>query len=71
MHLQHHSITQEQWNTLSLCEQLGNIGSEVGRALSAREITCDYFVGGNEYSTEGDSLDRYFLQFAQAARLNR
>lgn len=27
-------ISPEQWHTLSLCEQMGNIGSEVGRALA-------------------------------------
>lgn len=33
----HNGLTMEQWRSLSLCEQLGNIGSEVGRALSARK----------------------------------
>lgn len=27
-------ISLEHWHTLSLCEQMGNIGSEVGRALA-------------------------------------
>lgn len=33
----HNGLTMEQWRSLSLYEQLGNIGSEVGRALSARK----------------------------------
>lgn len=93
---------------MSLCAQMGNIGSEVGRALRARaqgdeqramraleralelfdltaddprrrrsqlgeilrarEVVCDYFVGGNAYHSASDSLDRYFTQFAMAER---
>ena len=34
----------------------------------AREVVCDFLVGQNEYASTGDSLDRYFLQFATAAR---
>ncbi len=29
----HKNLAQGRWQELSLCEQLGNIGSEVGRAL--------------------------------------
>ncbi|OGH65409.1 MAG: hypothetical protein A3J66_02190 [Candidatus Magasanikbacteria bacterium RIFCSPHIGHO2_02_FULL_47_14] len=32
--MQHAKPDQERWHTLSLCEQLGNVGSEVGRALN-------------------------------------
>ena len=106
----HHSIEEDDWRALSLCQQLGNVSSEVGRALSARsrgkearaqsaferglelldltiadpkhrtrlkelcrarEVVCDFFVGGNQYSSSADSLDRYFLQFAQAAQLQK
>ncbi len=28
----HQGLSSERWSQLSLCEQLGNIGSEVGRA---------------------------------------
>ncbi len=91
-------------------EQLGNIGSEVGRALRAktqgnerrmdaalhralelfdlttadtrflakrpevvraRNVVCDFLVGDNEYQSTPDSLDRYFLEFATAARLRK
>jgi hypothetical protein len=33
-----------------------------------REIVCDYFVGENVYRSTADSLDRYFLPYATAAR---
>ena len=33
--LQHSSLAAGRWFTLSLAEQLGNIGSEIGRALRA------------------------------------
>jgi hypothetical protein len=33
-----------------------------------REIVVDFFHGENEFRTSGESLSRYFLQFAMAAR---
>ena len=33
----HSSLAAGRWQTFSLCEQLGNVGSEVDRALRARE----------------------------------
>jgi len=30
-------INRERWARLSLCEQMGNIGSEVGRAIASRD----------------------------------
>ncbi|HEX5029956.1 MAG TPA: hypothetical protein VFX78_00695 [Candidatus Eisenbacteria bacterium] len=33
-----------------------------------REIVCDYFVGENVHRSTPESLDRYFLPFAEAAR---
>ncbi|NGX64025.1 MAG: hypothetical protein KR126chlam6_01449 [Candidatus Anoxychlamydiales bacterium] len=35
MEFQHQSLAAGKWFTLSLSEQLGNIGSEVNRAISA------------------------------------
>lgn len=32
----HRNLTAERWQQFSLLEQLGNIGSEVGRALQAK-----------------------------------
>lgn len=34
----HAGLTTERWRSLTLTEQLGNIGSEVGRAINAREL---------------------------------
>ena len=34
----HAGLTAERWHSLTLTEQLGNIGSEVGRAIRAREL---------------------------------
>ena len=33
-----------------------------------REIVCDYFVGENDYRSTPESLDRYFMPYAEAAR---
>jgi len=107
----HAGLAAGRWQTLTLAEQLGNIGSEVGRAIRARErddgqrfagaldralelfdltladprwrgarvreiarareVTCDFLVGANDYGSTAESLDAYFLQFAFAARRNR
>jgi hypothetical protein len=106
----HPSLAAGRWFELTLMEQLGNIGSEVGRAARAktqgndqrlagaldralelfdltladgrwrgrlkeiaraREVVCDFLVGDNEYGSTAESLDRYFLPFAMAARRNR
>jgi len=32
----HTQLSAERWQRLTLCEQLGNLGSEVGRAIRAR-----------------------------------
>jgi hypothetical protein len=107
----HAGLAAGRWQTLTLAEQLGNIGSEVGRAIKAgerndprrfegalaralelfdltladprwrghrvreiaraREVTCDFLVGKNDYLSTATSLDAYFLHFAVAARRNR
>jgi len=106
----HPTLAAGRWYGLTLMEQLGNIGSEVGRATRAkaqgndqrlagaldralelfdltladarwrgrlkkiaraREVVCDLLVGDNEYDSTAESLDRYFLPFAMAARRNR
>jgi hypothetical protein len=95
---------------MTLFEQLGNAGSEVGRAIRAkeqgsdrfegafvraldlldltlsdprwhghrlreiaraREVTCDFLVGDNDYGSTSDSLDSWFLAYAMAARRGR
>jgi hypothetical protein len=105
----HRELAGGRWQTLSLAEQLGNVGSEVGRMLRARgrderlmagaleralelldltladprwrdrlreiararELLCDAAMGGTEYGTTLEDLDRYFLAFAVAARAGR
>jgi hypothetical protein len=37
----------------------------------ARELLCDAALGGHEYGTRLEDLDRYFLAFAVAARAGR
>ncbi|MBI2984996.1 MAG: hypothetical protein HYY50_05240 [Candidatus Kerfeldbacteria bacterium] len=105
MTARHTSLAAGRWQSMTLAEQLGNVGSEVYRArrwqtkdrasfqnafermlelmdltitdprwrrrgeLSrVREVLCDYFMGGNSYRTEPDSLQAYFDQFAVVAR---
>ena len=106
----HRSLADGRWQTFSLVEQLAHIGSEVSRALRAknagdrarmdqamerglelfdltiadpknlqrlrevcraREVVCDFFWGDNEYHSTGESLDRWFLAYARAARLRQ
>ena len=107
----HAGLAAGRRQALTLAEQLGNIGSEVGRAIRARErddpkrfagaldralelfdltlddprwrgprlreiarareVTCDFLAGDNDYGSTAESLDAYFLQFATAARLGR
>jgi hypothetical protein len=37
----------------------------------ARGIVCDFLVGDNEFGSTAESLDRYFVPFAMAARRDR
>lgn len=106
---QHAGLAAGRWQTLSLMEQLANVGGEVARmrrwqgkdarlcenafirALElldltigdqrwtgrrkeltrAREVLCDAMLGGREYGSDLESLDRYFLAYAVAARAGR
>jgi hypothetical protein len=36
-----------------------------------REVVCDYFVGENSFRSTPESLDRYFLPYAIAARRSK
>jgi hypothetical protein len=107
----HREAAAGAWFELSLTEQLGNIGTEVGRAARAieagneerawnalvralelfdltmaddrwrgpkrreicraHEVVCDFLAGDNQYNSSAESLDRYFLPFAVAARKDR
>lgn len=102
----HKDLAEGGWKKLSLFEQLGNIGSEVGRAKKwqdkdqklfqgavdralelfdltlederwkkqffeiarSREVFVDAIFGGVNYKSSLDDLERYFMQFARAAR---
>ena len=104
-----YEIDRERWAELSIFEQMGNIGSEVGRAvnatragkdrraqgavdravdlldatvevlvaqksprvkevLRAREEFLRLFFDGT-FEDDADNIERYFSQFATAARL--
>ncbi len=109
MNIQHKSLAAGGWQKFSLAEQLGNIGSEISRALNwrdkdqkiyekaidralelldltisdprwqnrlkeivrTRELLGDAILGGKEYKTSLEDLDRYFFYFALASRVNR
>jgi hypothetical protein len=55
MNYQHHELAAGQWDTLSLIEQMGNIGSEVERALRWKE------KGNQEYAMR--AMDRVLELF--------
>lgn len=109
----HQEVAAGRWYTLSLVEQLGNIGSEVGRAANwekkgniiqrdraleraldlfamtlnddrlkkfpgrlkeicrSREVFIDTFWGKREYLDTPEQIEKYFFQFAVAARKNK
>jgi hypothetical protein len=106
-------INRERWAELTIFEQMGNIGSEVGRAISAdragrdqwrdgaidraidlfnataevwikqeqpwrarevlraKEAFLSLFFGPTDIVVDADELERYFMQFALAARAGR
>ena len=104
----HENLAAGRWQTLSLMEQLANVGSEVARALRAaaagrverrdlalnralelfdltvadarwrgprrreilraREYTCRVLFDPTPETGDAEFLERYFLQFAVAAR---
>jgi hypothetical protein len=108
--IQHKDLAAGRWFELTLVEQLGNVGSEINRALMmkekdntrftgacdralelmdliladrrwkglrlqelarAREMICDAILGGREYGTTFESLDKYFFAFAYAVRVKK
>ncbi len=60
MSIQHKGLAEGRWFTLSLAEQMGNIGSEVGRALSWRK------KGNAEYSEKAFVRSLELLGFTLA-----
>jgi len=97
---------EERWHTLPLNQQMGNIGSEISRAINwkernndlyekaifraleliditlsdnrlinrlkeitrLREVVCDAYLGGKEYGSTLESIEKYLNQFALSAR---
>lgn len=49
---QHQTLASGRWHRLSLLEQLGNIGSEVSRALRWKERDTKLFFGAIERALE-------------------
>src|SRR3989344_619789 len=102
----HKELAAGRWFELSFNDQMGNIGSEVGRARKwrgkdekifqgaveraldlfdltledgrwkgrwheiarSREVFVDAVFGGKEYKSSLEDLEKYFMQFALAAR---
>ena len=52
MSLMHRELASGRWNELSLLEQLGNVGSEVGRALKWKGKNPDYCMRAVERALE-------------------
>lgn len=44
-------------------------GARLREICRAREVVCDFVHGENVYQSTGESLDRYFLAYAGAARV--
>lgn len=107
-----HSMNRERWSKLSIFEQMGNIGSEVGRSITAkrrgddeafdgaldraldlfnataevlveqhsprvrevlraRDQYLQLFYGDTDSFDDAPALEKYFMQFAIAARSQR
>ena len=60
---------KESWDKFSLIEQMGNIGSEVGRAARLEDKDSSGFAGAANRTLELFDLERYFMHFATATRL--
>lgn len=67
---------QRAWNSLERALELFDLMMDdprwrdhrLGEICRAREVVCDFVAGDNEYRSSAQSLDRYFLPFAYAAR---
>ena len=54
-----------------ISKQLKTLPSSQMRELCrSREVWCDYVVGDNEYNSTAENIQRYFDQFAIAARIS-
>ena len=52
MKFQHQVLAKEGWQKFSLAEQLGNVGSEVGRAIKWREKDATLYRGAIQRAFE-------------------
>jgi len=107
-----YTVDRDKWSKMTIFEQMGNIGSEVGRSIKAQkngdqqlfeaavaraldlfDATVEILLvhkslrtkevlrakdqylssiyGTNQSSDRTDSIERYFTQYAVAARLTR
>ena len=66
----HAGLASGRWWTLTLAEQLGNAGADVGRAVRARQ-QGDQARFDAALDRALELLDAYFLAFAIAARRDR
>lgn len=101
--MREHVFDKTKWQALSIFEQMGNIGSEVGRAFNAKRCGDEASMTGALYrgldlidatseklarerspklrevlrareqfaELSDESLEKYFMEFALAARGNR
>ncbi len=44
------------------------VGPKLREICRAREVVCDFIAGDNEFGSNAENLDRYFLPYAVAAR---
>lgn len=106
MTVYHQDLAAGRWSAFSLAEQLGNVGSEISRAINwrgrnqqfqeraldralelldltiansratlrlkellrVREVLADAILGGEEYGSTLEDLNKYFFNFAYLAR---
>jgi hypothetical protein len=66
MEVIHQNLAQGRWQEFSLCEQLGNIGSEVGRALKWKDKDQEIFD-----SAVSRALDLFDLTIADSRWFGR
>jgi len=106
MTVYHQELAAGRWSKFSLAAQLGNVGSEISRAINwrgrnqnfqdraleralelldltiktldsktrlkellrVREVLADAILGGQEYGSTLEDLNKYFFNFAYLAR---
>lgn len=107
--MKYHKITLEDWEKLSIVEQMANVGSEVSRTINwkgrskrdvelsfaraiellqltmkdpknilrlretarVKETLGDWFINGGLYNISDKDWQKYFLEYAFAARIDK